>query len=152
MSSSFFLLSADKRDRIQFFLDSLEPTPPNMSDMSQNSLRSSSLSESLLSDPIDPPLSETGTSLPSEPSQRPQTWDDVPQTYKVGDGGVHLVPRMGITRGWFWEYGFKVRRKEDNPKVIRWLCKAYSCAKRPPRNTYTLLASNPENIYRHLAK
>ncbi|EAQ90335.1 hypothetical protein CHGG_02270 [Chaetomium globosum CBS 148.51] len=151
MSSSFFLLSADKRDRIQFFLDSLEPTPPNMSDMSQDSLRSSSLSESLLSDPIDPPLSETGTTLPSEPSQRPQTWDDVPQTYKVGDGGVHLMPRMGITRGWFWEYGFRVRRKEDNPKVIRWLCKACSCAKRPPRNPYTLLASNSENIYRHLA-
>jgi hypothetical protein len=119
--------------------------------MSQDSLQSSSLFESLLSDPLDPPSSDTGTTLPSEPPQRPQTWDDVPQTYKVGDGAVQLMPRMGITRAWFWDYGFKVRREGDNPKAIRWLCKLCSCAKRPPRFPYTLLASNPENVYKHLA-
>ena len=119
--------------------------------MSQDGLQSSSLSESLLSDPPDPPSSGIGTTLPSESPRCPQTWDDVPQPYKVGDNAVHLMPRMGITRGWFWEYGFKVRREEDNPKAIRWLCKVCSCANRPPRVPYTLLASNPENVYKHLA-
>jgi len=119
--------------------------------MSQRSLQSSSLSESLLSDPLDPPSSEAGTTLPSEPQQLPQTWDDVPQTYKVGNSAVQLMPRIGITRGWFWDYGFKVRREGDSPKAIRWLCKLCSCAKRPPRVPFTLLASNPENVYKHLA-
>ncbi|KAK4118049.1 hypothetical protein N657DRAFT_638320 [Parathielavia appendiculata] len=105
--------------------------------LQSSSLQSSSLFESVLSDPRDPPSSDTGTTLPSEPPQRPQTWDDVPQTYKVGDGAVQLMPR--------------VRREGDNPKAIRWLCKVCSCAKRPPRVPYTLLASNPENMYKHLA-
>ncbi len=109
MSSSFFLLSTQKRNRIQFFLDSLEPSPPDASNMSQDSLQSSSLFESLLSDPLDPPSSDTGTTLPSEPPQRPQTWDDVPQAY-IGDGAVQLMPRVGITRAWFWDYGFKVQQ------------------------------------------
>ena len=150
MSSSFLPLSTEKRDRIQFFLDSLECSPPN-ANMSQHSLQSSSLSESPLSDHLDPPSSETGATLLSEPQQLPQTWDDVPQTYKVGDGAVQLMPRIGITRGWFWDYGFKVRREEDNPKAARWLCKVCSCARRPPRVPFTLLASNPENVYKHLA-
>ncbi len=84
--------------------------------MSQQGLQSSTLSDVLLSDPLDPPSSETDITLPSDPPQRPQTWDDVPQTYKVGDNAVHLMPRVGITRGWFWDYGFKVRRKEDSPQ------------------------------------
>ncbi|KAK4220450.1 hypothetical protein QBC38DRAFT_494360 [Podospora fimiseda] len=150
MSSSFLLLSTVKQHRLQFFLNSLEPSLLNASDMSQDSLRSFSDLESLLSDPLDPPSSETSTTLPSEPPQHLQTWDDVPQIYKIGDSALHLMPKIGITRGWFWDYGFKVRREEDNTKTIRWLCKVCSFAKRPPRVPYTLLASNPENVYKHL--
>jgi len=64
---------------------------------------------------------------------------------------VCLTPRVGIARGWFWDHGFQVRRAGDNAKTIRWLCKVCSFARWPPRDPYTLLASNPENVYKHLA-
>lgn len=151
MSSFFLPQSTAARDHFQFFLESLEISLINATKMSQDSLSSSGLSDWPSSDPPNPPSSKTGVTLSSDPPESRQTWDDVPQRYKAGDNAVCLATRQGTTRGWFWDYGFQVRRVKDNPKVIRWLCKVCSFAKRSPGDPYTLLATNPENVYKHLA-